>query len=166
MVRAFQVEHDTKQLLDIYNYYVIHTVVTFDNVALSFETFKAKVERINSEYPFLVYEEHDEILGYAYGSMFRPKPAYKYSVETTVYVKNGCQGKHIGSKLYDALLSILKSQNYHIVLGGITLPNAASVALHEKFGFKKVGHFADVGKKFDVWQDVGFWQLTFFKQKD
>ncbi len=159
MIRAFQKE-DTLQLLEIYNYYVLNSIVTFDDVPLSFETFSKKVNSINSEYPFIVFEENEKILGFAYGSRFRPKPAYKQSVEVTVYVKNGVQGKQIGTKMYFNLLEKLKSLNYHVVLGGITLPNEASVALHEKFGFEKVAHFKQVGKKFGNWLDVGFWQLT------
>ncbi|WP_248723471.1 GNAT family N-acetyltransferase [Seonamhaeicola sp. ML3] len=159
MIRAFQ-EGDTHQLLDIYNYYVLNSVVTFDDEPLSLKAFTEKVNRINSEYPFIVFEEKNELLGYAYGSRFRPKPAYKHSVEVTVYVKNGVQGKKIGTRLYDSLLSDLKDFGFHVILGGITLPNEASVALHEKFGFSKVAHFKHVGKKFGTWLDVGFWQLT------
>lgn len=158
MIRDFKAQ-DIQQLLDIYNYYVLDTVVTFDNIALSFETFSNKVSRINSEYPFIVFEENNEVLGYAYGSKFRQKPAYKHSVEATIYLKNGTQGKQIGTKLYAKLLDKFKEQNYHIILGGITLPNKASVALHEKFGFEKIAHFKEVGRKFDTWLDVGFWQL-------
>ncbi|TGV04455.1 GNAT family N-acetyltransferase [Flavivirga rizhaonensis] len=153
--------NDTEELLDIYNYYVLNSIVTFDDVALSLETFKDKITRINKDYPFIVFEENNEILGYAYGSKWRPKPAYKHTVESTVYVKHSVLGKQIGTKLYTALLSQLKEQNYHIVLGGLTLPNDASVKLHEKFGFNQVAHFKEVGLKFGKWLDVGFWQLRF-----
>ncbi|RED48334.1 GNAT family N-acetyltransferase [Seonamhaeicola aphaedonensis] len=158
MIRDFQIS-DTQQLLDIYNYYVLNTVITFDDVELSLETFTEKVNAINSEYPFIVFEENNELLGYAYGSQFRSKPAYKYSVEVTIYVKNKAQGKQIGTRLYVKLLTELKNLGYHVALGGITLPNEASVSLHEKFGFSKVAHFKHVGKKFGTWLDVGFWQL-------
>ncbi len=160
MIRLFHIK-DIKSLLDIYNYYVLNTIVTFDIEPLSLETFTEKVNHINTEYPFIVFEENGDILGYAYGSKWRPKPAYKHTVESTVYVKHGEHGKQIGSKLYTELLSLLKKENYHVVLGGLTLPNEASVKLHEKFGFKQVAHFKEVGKKFDKWLDVGFWQLNF-----
>ena len=153
--------NDAEELLDIYNYYVLNSIVTFDDEALSLDTFKDKITLINADYPFIVFEENDEILGYAYGSRWRPKPAYKHTVESTVYVKHGVLGKQIGTKLYTELLPQLKQQNYHIVLGGLTLPNDASVKLHEKFGFKKVAHFKEVGLKFGEWLDVGFWQLNF-----
>ncbi|WP_303317413.1 GNAT family N-acetyltransferase [Flavivirga abyssicola] len=160
MIRPLNL-NDTEELLDIYNYYVLNSIVTFDDVALSLEIFKDKITRINADYPFIVFEEKNEILGYAYGSKWRPKPAYKHTVESTVYVKHGMLGKQIGTKLYTALLSQLKAQNYHIVLGGLTLPNDASVKLHEKFGFNQVAHFKEVGLKFGKWLDVGFWQLRF-----
>ena len=160
MIRNVQIE-DAQQLLDIYNYYVVNTVVTFDLEPLSLDVFKEKITTVSSDYPFLVYEENSEILGYAYGSKFRPKPAYNNTVESTVYLKHGYQGKQIGSKLYEELLYLLKQKNTHVVLGVLTLPNQASVKLHEKFNFEKVAHLKDAGLKFGEWQDVGFWQLTF-----
>ena len=159
MIRSFHID-DTKEILDIYNYYVINTVVTFDLKPMSLQIFKEKTNKIRADYPFIVYEENNEILGYAYGSRFRPKPAYNYTVESTVYVKYGEHGKQIGTKLYEALLSQLKAKGFHMVLGGITLPNDPSVRLHEKFGFKKVAHFKEIGFKFETWLDVGFWQLN------
>jgi len=160
MIRNVQIE-DAQQLLDIYNYYVVNTVVTFDLEPLSLDVFKEKITTVSADYPFLVYEENSEILGYAYGSKFRPKPAYNNTVESTVYLKHGYQGKQIGSKLYEELLYLLKQKNTHVVLGVLTLPNQASVKLHEKFNFEKVAHLKDAGLKFGEWQDVGFWQLTF-----
>lgn len=160
MIRSFHIK-DIETLLNIYNYYVLNTIVTFDIEPLSMDAFTEKVNRINAKYPFIVFEENGEILGYAYGSKWRPKPAYNNTVESTVYVKHGAHGKQIGTKLYTELLGLLKQKKYHVVLGGLTLPNEASVKLHEKFGFKQVAHFKEVGLKFDKWHDVGFWQLNF-----
>ncbi|MEL0652166.1 N-acetyltransferase family protein [Algibacter sp. TI.3.09] len=150
---------DTSALLEIYNYYVIHTTVTFDEVALSLNAFTEKLELILKDYPCIVFEDNNEILGFAYGSKFRPKPAYNYTVESTVYVKNGAHGKQIGSKLYTELLAQLKQRNFKSVLGVLTIPNPASVKLHEKFGFTQVAHLKEVGFKFDTWLDVGIFQL-------
>ncbi|GAA4235927.1 GNAT family N-acetyltransferase [Postechiella marina] len=158
MIRDFN-KKDIKQLLDIYNYYVLNSIVTFDIEPLSLSTFTEKVTRINNDYPFIVFEEDNQVLGYAYGSKWRPKPAYKQTVESTVYVKNGVHGKQIGTKLYQELLRLFKQEDYHVVLGGLTLPNNASVKLHQKFGFEQVAHFKAVGRKFDTWLDVAFWQL-------
>lgn len=158
MIRPVHIS-DSEALQDIYNYYVLNTVVTFDIEPLTLLMFQEKLTKIDAEYPFIVYEENNEILGYAYGSKWRPKPAYEHTVESTVYVKHNVLGKQIGTKLYTELLLLLKQQDYHVVLGGLTLPNAASVKLHEKFGFKQVAHFKEVGLKFEKWIDVGFWQL-------
>ena len=158
MIRSFQ-ENDIKELLEIYNYYVVNTTVTFDIEALSLKAFEDKLNHINADYPFIVFEENNDILGYAYGSRFRPKPAYDYVVESTVYVKHNSYGKRIGTKLYAELLSLLKETNLHTVLGVLTIPNEASIKLHEKFGFEQVANLKEVGLKFGKWQNVGIWQL-------
>ena len=160
MIRKVHI-NDFEQLLDIYNYYVQNTIVTFDTEPLTLKAFKEKVERISKAFPFIVFEKDNEILGYAYGSKWRQKPAYNNTVESTVYVKHDVHGKQIGTKLYTELLKQLKQQKFHTVIGGLTLPNEASVRLHKKFGFKEVAHFRQVGFKFNKWLDVGFWQLTF-----
>lgn len=151
---------DAQQLVAIYNYYVIHSIVTLDLVPFSAEDFEEKISTISSQFPFIVYEENDEILGYAYASTFRTKPAYNKTVELTIYLKHNTLGKQIGKKMYSELIQQLKAENYHVLIGGLTLPNDASVKLHEGFGFEKVAHFKEVGYKFDKWHDVGFWQLT------
>lgn len=158
MIRAVTI-HDSQDLLEIYNYYVLNTAVTFDIEPLTLKAFETKLIRIESEYPFLVFEEHNEILGFAYGSRFRPKPAYNNTVESTVYVKHTVHGKQIGTKLYAALLDKLKQTSLHTVLGVLTIPNKASVKLHEKFGFKQVAELREVGLKFGKWQNIGIWQL-------
>jgi len=158
MIRPLDV-NDAQQLLDIYNYYVLNTSVTFDIEVLTIENFKDKLNTIKSDYPFIVFEEDNKILGYAYGSKFRPKPAYNYVVESTVYVKHTAHGKQIGTKLYAELLQQLKNINLHTVLGVLTIPNDASIKLHEKFGFEQVANLREVGFKFGEWQHVGIWQL-------
>ncbi len=150
---------DAQQLVDIYNYYVLNTIITFDDVPLQPQAFDDKITTLNADFPFIVFEENNKIIGYAYAGKWRQKPAYKNTVEITVYLKHGEYGKQIGTKLYTELLKQLKTQNFHTVIGGLTLPNEASVRLHEKFGFQKVAHFKEVGLKFDQWLDVGFWQL-------
>lgn len=151
--------NDAQQLVGIYNYYVLNTIITFDDVPLKAQAFEEKITTINVGYPFLVFEEGSKIFGYAYAGKWRQKPAYKNTVEITVYLKEGEYGKQIGTKLYTELLKQLKERDFHAIIGGMTLPNKTSVRLHEKFGFKQVAHFKEVGLKFDQWLDVGFWQL-------
>ncbi|WP_242206312.1 GNAT family N-acetyltransferase [Aestuariivivens insulae] len=158
MIRPVHI-NDAQDLLDIYNYYVLNTAVTFDIAPLSLEAFQKKMNTINATYPFLVFEDDKGILGYAYGSRFRPKPAYDHVVESTVYVKHDAQGKHIGTQLYAELIKQLKQAQYHTVLGVLTIPNDASIKLHEKFEFKQVAELKEVGFKFNTWQTIGIWQL-------
>ena len=110
--------------------------------------------------PWLVAEEGGRVTGYAYATPWRTRSAYRFSVEITAYVGQGWERRGIGSLLYDQILPLLKARGIHAVLGGIALPNAASVALHEKFGFRKAAEFHEVGFKANRWIDVGYWQLT------
>ena len=104
-------------------------------------------------------------MGYAYATKWHKRAAYRHSVETSMYLAYDRQGQGIGSKLYAQVLRTLPERNVHAAIGGIALPNDASVALHEKFGFKKAAHYQEVGFKFDRWIDVGHWQIL-FKNRD
>ena len=151
--------NDAETITDIYNHYITHTIVTFEETPVSSEEMKQRIEQTEKKLPWLVYEDDSNVLGYAYASEWKSRCAYKNSLETTVYLDSSATGKGIGSMLYEALVNELKSQNYHALIGGISLPNAASVALHEKMGFEKVAQFKEVGFKFDKWIDVGYWEL-------
>jgi phosphinothricin acetyltransferase len=110
--------------------------------------------------PWVVAELNGRVVGYAYASQWKGRCAYRFSVESSVYVDAKHTGQGIGSELYDALLGRLRGGKTHVVIGGIALPNEGSVALHERFGFRKVAHFNEVGFKFERWIDVGYWQIT------
>src|SRR4029077_5021381 len=94
-----------------------------------------------------------------YGRRYRPRFAYLHSIEISVYVKHGSGKQNIGTNLYESLIAEIRQKDLHAVIGGISLPNDASVRLHEKFGFEKVAHFREVGRKFGRWIDVGYWEL-------
>ncbi len=158
MIRDVKVS-DAKAILEIYSYYVINTIVSFELVPPSLGYMEEKIG--SSEFPWLVYEEQGQVIGYSYATSWKAREAYKNSVETSVYLSNVARGRGIGKKLYDELLSILKQQGYHMIIGGISLPNEASVKLHESLGFQYVGAFKEVGHKFGEWVDVGYWQLHF-----
>ena len=111
-------------------------------------------------YPFLVCVDSDEIVGYAYGHQFRTRRAYRHSIEVSVYTKPGHEKRNIGTLLYEKLFSEIKKGDFHSIIAGISLPNDASIRLHEKFGMEKVAHFHQVGRKFDRWIDVGYWQMV------
>ena len=152
---------DAASIADIYNYYILNTVITFELDPITPQEIIKRMEKHKETGPYLVSEEEGEVIGYAYASKFRERPAYEHSVETSIYLKNGCGGKGLGTRLYAELLSQTALQR-HTIIGGIALPNEASVRLHEKCGFKKVGHFSEVGRKFGKWIDVGFWQKNGF----
>jgi phosphinothricin acetyltransferase len=145
----------------IYNYYIRETVVTFETEPVEDSVMTGRIaEALADGLPYLVAMHDGKVAGFAYASKWKGRCAYRYSVESTVYLDPGCTGGGIGTQLYRALIDEIRALNMHAVIGGISLPNDASVALHEKLGFKKVGQFSEVGFKFDRWVDVGYWQLT------
>lgn len=150
---------DAAQICWIYNYYVENSTVTFETEALSVEAMNERITRFTENYPWLVYENEGKIYGYAYANRWKERNAYKFTVETTVYIEDGCTAMGIGPEIYEALIAELKNRNFHAVLAGITLPNDNSVKMHEKLGFKKVAHMEQTGYKFGKWIDVGYWEL-------
>lgn len=145
-------------ICDIYNHYIAHTVITFEEVPITVSEMTRRIDAYIQRYPWLVCEQDGVVVGYAYASTWKERAAYKHTAESTVYVRDGFSGKGIGKALYAALLSQLARHDCHVVLGCIALPNAPSVALHEHFGFEKVAHFKEVGRKFNQWLDVGYWR--------
>ena len=158
MVRSVKIE-DAEAICEIYNYYVEHTIVTFEEVSVSRAEMERRIQQVTNKLPWIVYEENGKVSGFAYTSEWKSRCAYKHSLESTVYLRKGQEGKGIGSILYNDLIDLLKKTNCHALIGGISLPNETSIALHEKFGFKKIGQFVEVGFKFNKWIDVGYWEL-------
>jgi L-amino acid N-acyltransferase YncA len=150
---------DANAIAAIYNRYVAETVITFEEEPVSPAGMARRIQDVQSaSLPWLVAGENGQILGYAYAAPWKTRSAYRFSVEITVYVAIGSVGRGIGSMLYGKLFSMLEALGVHAVIGGIALPNDASVALHEKFGLAKVAHFQQVGFKFNRWVDVGYWE--------
>jgi L-amino acid N-acyltransferase YncA len=150
---------DAAAIAESYNHYVRETVITFEETPVSTDEMARRITDIGARYPWLVFEHGGAVVGWAYAGEWKARSAYRFSVETTVYVAAGQHGRGIGTALYEALITELKTRKLHSAVGIIALPNLASVALHEKLGFKKIGHFAEVGWKFGRWVDVGYWQL-------
>lgn len=153
------VQSDSKRIAEIYNYYIANTVVTFEEESVSAEEMWTRVQVIQETHRWLVFELENEVVGYAYSGGWNSRCAYRQSVETTIYLDSRFGGQGIGKKLYTALLDILKNGDAHAVIGGVALPNEASIALHESLGYKKVAHFKEVGFKMNRWIDVGYWEL-------
>jgi phosphinothricin acetyltransferase len=151
---------DAAAIAAIYNPYVLDTVISFEHAPVSEADMAERIRDYTALYPWLVAQVDGKVVAYAYASRWRTRAAYDYALESTVYVDKAYTGRGIAKPLYLALLAELKSRGVRAVLGCIALPNDASVALHEKCGFVKVAHFPQVGRKFERWIDVGFWQAT------
>lgn len=155
---------DAQAVADIYNHYIANTVVTFEEVPVAPVEMAGRIQGVASaSLPWLIGEVETDgqlsVVGYAYATPWKTRSAYRYSVESSVYLAPGLAGKGYGTALYRALLEALKRGSVHSVMGGIALPNAASVALHERLGFRKIAHLQEIGYKSGQWLDVGYWQI-------
>jgi len=153
---------DAGPIASIYNYYVENTVITFEESAVSALEMAMRIAEVQTKgLPWLVAERDGSVIGYCYATPWKTRSAYRHSVESTIYLRNGLGGRGIGKTLYSALLTRLQEHGVHAVMGGAALPNAASVALHEGLGFTQVATFRQVGFKHDQWVDVAYWQRIF-----
>ena len=150
---------DAKDITRIYNHFIANSYITFEEVDVSINEMSERITlHYETDLPWLVAVDDGVVIGYAYASKWKGRCAYRFSVEITVYIDVEHAGKGIGTALYQQLFSRLIAAQYRTVIAGISLPNAASVALHEKFGLTKAGHFNEVGFKFEKWVAVGYWQ--------
>ena len=155
-------EDDAGAIAEIYNGYISETHITFEIEAVSADAMARRIAEVYEiPLPWLVAEISREVVGYAYASRWKNRPAYKFTVETAIYLDPTRTGIGIGRMLYSRLLHQLGEMSLHSAIGGIALPNVASVQLHEQLGFRKIGQFDDVGYKHGEWIDVGYWQLHF-----
>jgi len=152
-------ETDAQQIQTIYAPYCKHSPVSFELEPPSVEEMRLRIAKILPDYPWLVCESAGEIHGYVYASRHRERPAYQWSVDVTVYIREEQQRTGIGRALYTSLIELIRLQGYYHAYAGITLPNPGSVGLHEAMGFRPVGTYRAVGFKDGAWHDVGWWQL-------
>lgn len=158
MIRAAE-PRDAAAIAAIYSHYVQTTTISFEEAPVGADEMARRVQAVrDSSLPWLVAEADGKVAGYAYATKWKERSAYRFSVETSVYLDAACHGRGIASALYKHLLDLLRQAGVHTVIGGIAQPNPASVRLHEKFGFEQVALFREVGRKFDRWIDVGYWQ--------
>ncbi len=149
---------DAPSVQAIYAPYVTDTSVSFEEVPPDIMEVERRIAAILPRYPYLVAEEDGRVVGYAYASEHRTRAAYRTSIDVTVYVAPGAQRSGVARRLYSHLLPAAASLGYHAAFAGIALPNQASVGLHEAMGFEPIGIYREVGRKFDAWHDVGWWQ--------
>jgi phosphinothricin acetyltransferase len=158
MIRPVNAE-DAAAICGIYNHYIEHTTVTFEEEPLSPAAMEGRIREISRRYPWLVWEAEGRVLGYAYAHRWHERAAYRFTAEDSLYLLPGEEGRGLGRALLERLLEELRKTELHALMSVITLPNPGSVALHEKFGFQKAAHFGEVGYKMGQWLDVGYWEL-------
>lgn len=155
------VEADAAAIAAIYAPYVIGGTVSFETEAPSADAMCRRMHAWRGYYPWLVLtsgEESGGVLGYAYAGQWRDRPAYRYAVETSIYVSGPLQRQGGGRLLYEALLATLRAQGFTQAVAVISLPNDGSIALHESVGFRRTGMYREIGFKQGQWLDIGFWQ--------
>ena len=151
---------DAAAVAAIYNVHVRDTIVTFELEEVDAVEMARRMAQVRDlGLPWLVLEEHGVVIGYAYGGQWKARAAYARTVESSIYLADAACGRGLGKTLYAELIARLHGCGIHAVIGGVSLPNAASVALHEGIGFEPIGVFREFGWKLGRWIDVGYWQL-------
>ena len=159
LIRHAEPARDAAAVAAIYSPFVTHSVASFEEQAPDESEFARRIEGISARYPWLVAEVDGTIIGYAYASAHRERAAYRWVADTAVYIDPAHHRRGVGRALYGALFDLLARQGAQVACAGITLPNDASVALHEALGFEPVGIYRRIGWKHGAWRDVGWWQL-------
>lgn len=152
-------DDDFPAIAAITNHYIRTTAIHFGHEDVAAGELRSLWRQHAELYPWLVAEQEGELLGYAKAGVFRARAAYRWTTETGIYLAPRRCGAGLGTSLYARLCAVLRAQGFHSAIGGIALPNDASVRLHERLGFVHCGTVRRAGRKFDRWHDVGFWQL-------
>lgn len=157
---------DAASCAAIYAPYVTSTAVSFEDVEPTAEELAARIERTERTHPWLVLQDSDRIVGFAYAGRHHERAAYRWAADVAVYVDASHHGRGAGRMLYSALLDLLRRQGLRMACAGIALPNDASVALHRAAGFEPVGTYRAIGWKAGAWRDVSWWQLPLTEGED
>ena len=156
---------DAAAVRAIYAPFVETTAVTFEAEVPPVAEMAERIRTTIPRFPWLV-AERDTVVGYAYASTWRSRAAYRWAVETTVYLRDDARGQGIGRAIYEPLLACIRLQGLRLAIAGITLPNPESVGLHEAFGFRPVAVYRACGHKLGAWHDVGFWEVELAARAD
>lgn len=159
MIRSVR-SKDAEAIARIYNHYIENSVITFEETPIDAAEVGSRIGDPTTDLPWFVCESDGVVVGYAYASPWNKRAAYRHTVEVSIYLDCAAVGKGMGRRLYSHLIEDLRARSIHAVIGGVALPNPASVALHESLGFEKVAHYREVGRKFGRWIDVAYWQLV------
>jgi L-amino acid N-acyltransferase YncA len=160
LIRDVDAARDAAACAAIYAPSVTHGLASLEEVAPDAAEFARRIAAVTAKYPWLVAELDGPVAGYAYAGQHRERTSYRWSTDVTVYVSATHHRRGVGRALYERLFALLAQQGYYEACAGITLPNDASVALHESLGFRPVGVYRDIAFKFGAWRDVGWWQKT------
>ncbi len=152
---------DAGAIVDIYNYFITDTTVTFEVQPLTVEEMAERIREISARFPYFVYEEDGRVLGYCYAHLWKERAAYSKTLETTVYLHKDATHRGIGSLMVNHLVDLCREQGYHALIACITEGNEASVRMHEKLGFRQVSEYKEVGRKFGEWLGVVDLELLF-----
>ncbi len=152
---------DAGAIVDIYNYFITDTTVTFEVQPLTVEEMAERIREISARFPYFVYEEDGRVLGYCYAHLWKERAAYSKTLETTVYLHKDATHRGIGSMMVNHLVDLCREQGYHALIACITEGNEASVKMHEKLGFRQVSEYKEVGRKFGEWLGVVDLELLF-----
>jgi L-amino acid N-acyltransferase YncA len=152
-------ERDAEQIAALYAPYVTDTVISFESEPPTADEMRRRIRDTLERYPWVVCERQGRVLGYAYAGAHGSRAAYRWSVDVSVYVREGAHRTGVGRALYTSLFAALDLQGFYNAYAGATLPNPASVGLHEAMGFRSVGVYRGVGYKMGAWHDVGWWHL-------
>jgi L-amino acid N-acyltransferase YncA len=163
-VRDADPERDGAACAAVYAPYVTSSPVTFETEPPGAAEMTERIEAVRAAYPWLVLERDGRVAGYAYASLHRARAGYRWAADVAVYVDAAHHGTGAGRELYGVLIERLRGQRIRQLCAGIALPNAASVGLHESFGFELVGVYRNIGWKAGEWLDVGWWQLDLGEQ--
>ena len=158
-IRDADPTRDAAACAAIYAPHVEGSAVSFEERAPGEAELAARIERYAATHAWLVAEREGEVVGYAYGTAFNERPAYRWSTSVSVYVEEEARGQSVGRALYSALFDRLRERGFRMACAGITLPNEASVSLHESLGFEQVGVNREIGWKDGAWRDVGWFQM-------
>jgi L-amino acid N-acyltransferase YncA len=158
-IRHADPERDAAACAAIYGPFVADTAVSFEEVPPDAATFAQRIRGLSDTHQFLVAEDDHGVAGFAYAGPHRQRPGYRWAADVSVYIHDRCRGQGVGTALYEQLFDLLRRQGFRVVCAGITLPNPASVALHESFGMRPLGVFEAIGWKAGAWRDVGCWQV-------
>jgi L-amino acid N-acyltransferase YncA len=158
-IRDADPERDAAACAAIYAPHVSDGATSFEEEAPGAEELARRIEDVTATHPWLVGERGGGVVGYVYACPHRAKPAYRWSVDVAVYIAEAERRQGHGCRLYEVLFERLRQQNFRMACAGITLPNEASVGLHESLGFTPIGFYREIGWKQGAWRDVGWWQL-------